>query len=109
MGVNIGSELDGKGDEFTRMVVVLKKTSSTMFYALPLSSKQATKIFHPLVMHEGRTSYAVMSQVFSSSSKRLERFDSKISESELDILREKVANVFHTKSIEEPNIIEKLP
>jgi mRNA interferase MazF len=93
IGVNIGSELDGKGEQFTRLVVIMKKTSPTIFYALPLSSKKATLIYHIPIVHDGKTSYAVMSQIFACSSKRLERCVWIMSRDELRGLKERLTDI----------------
>ena len=100
IGVNIGSELDGKGSEFSRMVIVLKKTSPTVFYALPLSSKRATTLFHISVTNNNKTSYAVMSQIFRCSSKRLERRVGTIMTDQLQKLREKWIDIIKYNYLE---------
>ncbi|MCI0501881.1 MAG: type II toxin-antitoxin system PemK/MazF family toxin, partial [Epsilonproteobacteria bacterium] len=38
LGQNIGFEQNGKGEEFTRPVVILKKYTKDMFLAIPLST-----------------------------------------------------------------------
>ncbi len=40
IGMNVGSELFGKGDRFLRPVLVLKKFSRTMFLGLPLTLRE---------------------------------------------------------------------
>jgi mRNA interferase MazF len=87
IGVNVGSEIDGKGDQFTRLVAVVMKTSSTVFYALPLSSQKATFYYHMPLKCDGKISYAVLSQGFACSSKRLERRFGTLSKEELIKLR----------------------
>ena len=46
LGKNIGSEQNGKGNEFLRPVLVLKKFSKRYFLGVPLSSqkKQGTNV-----------------------------------------------------------------
>jgi len=39
IGVNIGFEQDGKGNIFSRPVLILKKYSKSMFLGVPLSTK----------------------------------------------------------------------
>jgi len=39
LGKNIGFEMDGKHELFTRSVLILKKYSSTMCFVLPLTTK----------------------------------------------------------------------
>ena len=40
VGHNVGDEEDGKGNEFRRPVLVLKKINNNLFLGVPLSSKQ---------------------------------------------------------------------
>lgn len=40
VGVNIGYEINGKGNSFVRPVLVLKKTSRKQFIGLPITSTQ---------------------------------------------------------------------
>lgn len=41
LGLNIGFEIDGKGKDFSRPVLVLKKYNGYSFLALPLSTSQS--------------------------------------------------------------------
>jgi mRNA interferase MazF len=36
LGVNIGSELDGKGDEFLRPIIVIKGINDHVFFGIPV-------------------------------------------------------------------------
>ncbi len=46
MGQNVGFEQNGKGDEFVRPVIVLKRFNSKMFFGIPLSTKVKEGIFY---------------------------------------------------------------
>lgn len=39
LGVNLGSEIDGKGKEFLRPVLILEKTSPDLYFVIPMSTK----------------------------------------------------------------------
>ncbi len=39
IGENIGSEINGKNQNFTRPVIILKKLSRTLFFVIPLTTK----------------------------------------------------------------------
>jgi mRNA interferase MazF len=52
LGINIGSEQDGKGLLFSRPVLVIKKISRQLFVGIPLSSKiKEDKIFFNKFYH----------------------------------------------------------
>ena len=46
MGKNIGFEQNGKGENFVRPVIILKKFNHDMFYGVPLSSQSKEGIFY---------------------------------------------------------------
>ena len=39
-GLNVGSEQNGSGENFSRPVLMVKKFNNTMFWVVPLSTKQ---------------------------------------------------------------------
>ena len=48
-GINIGSEIYGKGNTFTRPVLILRKFNNYSFLGVPLTSKRKTgSYFHPI-------------------------------------------------------------
>lgn len=44
-GLNVGDEQDGKGEGFLRPILVLKKFSPDIFYALPLTTKTRVRSY----------------------------------------------------------------
>ncbi|MCA9353767.1 hypothetical protein KC842_02765 [Candidatus Nomurabacteria bacterium] len=42
-GINIGREQDGRGDNFERPIIILKKLSQDTFICLPLSTKKKVR------------------------------------------------------------------
>jgi len=76
IGCNIGSELDGKNDEFERPVIIFRKFSEDTAWIIPLISKTMT----PGSMHEydltknGKAIIADISQLRIISTKRLLRY-----------------------------------
>jgi mRNA-degrading endonuclease toxin of MazEF toxin-antitoxin module len=71
-GINIGSEQDGKGVEFLRPVIVLRKFNARTFWGIPLTSK--AKIRPNVVKHTdnmGRVSLALLEQLRLLDAKRL--------------------------------------
>lgn len=45
IGENVGFEQAGKGDDFTRPVLILKKFTKNMFFGIPLSTKSKSGSF----------------------------------------------------------------
>jgi mRNA interferase MazF len=80
IGTNIGSEICGKGDKFSRPILILKRTSPTMFIGIPATSKQKIRWdYHPVTI-KGQLSYLQLSGVRSLDARRLVSKIEKLSE-----------------------------
>ena len=72
LGVNVGFEMDGKGKESTRPVLIIKKYNKFSFLALPLStSPKANKYRVSVGIIDGKDAAANVSQIKNIDSKRL--------------------------------------
>jgi mRNA interferase MazF len=71
-GLNVGSEQNGKGKDFLRPVVIVKKFNYRTFWGIPLTSQSKTGS-HYLSMHSGsgRQSIAILHQLRLFDAKRL--------------------------------------
>jgi mRNA interferase MazF len=73
IGINIGFEQDGKGDKFSRPVLVFKTFSKNMFFAIPLSTKRKKgSWFFEFNFIENEISTALIVQGKILDTKRLE-------------------------------------
>ncbi len=49
MGLNVGFEQDGKGDKFSRPILVFKKFNQEIFWGIPLTTKiKENKFYLPI-------------------------------------------------------------
>lgn len=72
LGVNVGSEQDGKGTDFSRPVLVIKKFNKYMFWAIPLSAiVKNSNFYEECVTSDGKKRGAIISQLRVISAKRL--------------------------------------
>jgi mRNA interferase MazF len=72
LGVNVGTEQDGKGSRFLRPVVVLTKFNEHSCLVIPLTGRHRSgRYYIPLGEVTGRPSSAILSQVRLIDSKRL--------------------------------------
>lgn len=75
MGENIGFEQNGKGNNFVRPIIILKKFNKDMFFGIPLSSQIKNGIFYYkfefIKNNHISTNIALLSQLKLYSSKRL--------------------------------------
>ena len=72
IGINIGYEEDGKGEEFSRPVLILKKLGRYTFIGIPLStSKKIGKLHLHFNFTEKTESTALLGHIRSFDSRRL--------------------------------------
>jgi mRNA interferase MazF len=71
IGHNVGDEEDGKNDDFSRPVLILRKFNSRFFYGLPLSSKTKTGPYYHSFSLGGGTSIALLSHLRDYDARRL--------------------------------------
>ena len=74
LGLNIGFEQNGSGDNFSRPVLILKKFNNNMFWAVPLSTKQKDLDFYfNYIDPNNQKVSAILAQMKLISVKRLKR------------------------------------
>lgn len=92
LGHNIGFEEDGKGHGFARPVLILRKFSPKLFWAVPLSTtpKQG-RYYYSLTYQSGqRSSTALLSQLRALDSSRLTDKIGKTTEEDFRALQERI-------------------
>jgi mRNA-degrading endonuclease toxin of MazEF toxin-antitoxin module len=74
LGVNIGAEQDGSGDEFHRPVVILKSFGAQTCLVIPLTTSPKVHPLRPSVgLIDGKGAHALLSQIRIIDTKRLVR------------------------------------
>lgn len=73
VGINVGSEIDGKSGGFERPVLVIRIFSQDGFLGIPLTSKDKGNRYAVPVCHEKGMSFANTSQLRLFSKKRMLR------------------------------------
>ena len=84
IGINIGFEEDGKNDTFERPVLVIKKFNKDLCFAVPLSTKNHNNKYYFEIKSE---SFAILSQAKPISTKRMQRYISKIGANKFELLK----------------------
>ena len=83
IGLNIGSEEDGKNELFERPVLVVTVFNKGMVRVAPLTSKSKEDRHHITITYDGRTGAVIISQVRTISTKRLSRKLCRLNKDEL--------------------------
>ncbi len=87
LGVDVGSEEDGKNEEFQRPVIIVNKLSPHTYLVVPTTSKQKNNKFRIKVLtEENNFSFALIDQLKVIDGKRLKRKISVVSEKEFSLL-----------------------
>jgi mRNA interferase MazF len=94
LGENIGTELYGKGDTFSRPVIVFKKLSHTTFLTIPTSSKHKNgSWFYPFAL-QGRSVVACLHQVRVLDSKRFLERQGEMNDKNFTLLKKAFADLY---------------
>lgn len=73
LGLNVGSEEDGKNELFERPVLILKVFNKEMIRIIPLTSKTAENPNSLMIYYQNRAGTVKISQLKTISTKRLSR------------------------------------
>lgn len=94
LGENIGFEQDGKGEKFSRPVLIFKKFNNEIFWAIPATSKvKAGKFYVPLVLKDGEPRVLILSQLKLTDAKRLVRKIETLSKEKYKEIQKSVINL----------------
>lgn len=80
LGENIGFEQDGRGEDFLRPVIVIKKFNKEVFWGLPLTKTPKTGPYYFTFLFQEEASTAILSQIRLLDAKRLKYKCGNISE-----------------------------
>jgi mRNA-degrading endonuclease toxin of MazEF toxin-antitoxin module len=95
IGENIGFEQNGKGEIFSRPVLIVKKFSKNIFYGIPLSSKIKEGSFFYTFTFQSKQSNALLVQGRLFDSKRLENKMGMIDKDEFKRLKIKLRELLN--------------
>ena len=88
LGENIGFEQCGKGEQFLRPILVIRKFNQRVFWGVPLTKTQKLNKFYYPVIIKNVNSMAVLSQLKLVDGKRLVRKVGGVDTETLDLIKE---------------------
>lgn len=71
VGENIGSEVSGKSQQFSRPVIIFKKLAHSFYFVIPTTTKEHDGTWYVPFVHGGKTMYACLHQSRSIDHRRL--------------------------------------
>ena len=95
IGVNIGYEQDGKGEIFSRPILILKKYNKSIFLGIPLSTQIKQGSFFFEFELNGKISNALLVQARVYDAKRLENKIGKIDQESFSKLKLKLRELLN--------------
>ena len=91
LGVNVGFEQDGSGDDFQRPVVIIRKFNNEVCWVIPLSkTDKRNQYYFPFNFDDTTVSVAIISQIRLLDGKRLSRKIGEMSENDFSQLINKI-------------------
>ncbi|OED38990.1 hypothetical protein AB834_00405, partial [PVC group bacterium (ex Bugula neritina AB1)] len=95
LGVNLGSEIDGKGKTFTRPILILHVIGSRLALVIPMSTKIKDIRGYTKLEWGSRVSALCLHQLRVISQKRLLRRIGKLSTSKLEKVKKEVEEFYN--------------
>ena len=90
LGLNIGSEQNGKNEIFERPVLIIKVFNKNICRVIPLTSKLREDKYHSIIHFEKQTSCIIFSQMKTLSTKRFTRKIGRLDEVEFERIVERL-------------------
>jgi mRNA interferase MazF len=94
IGENVGIETSGKGKNFTRPVIILKKFGRLAFFGIPTTTKKREGTWYVSFTHQDVDETALLSQARMFSYKRLDRKMGELAETDFANVKEAFVRLF---------------
>lgn len=98
LGINIGAESFGKGDNFYRPILIIKKLSNDLCVALPITSKRKVGTWFYNMNFQDKTQCVMLYQIRVIHKKRLYLKIGQIENTILSLVKEKLENLLELSS-----------
>ena len=96
LGVNIGFEQDGKGEEYRRPILVIRRFNKSIFWGIPLTTKDKKgKYYYALDFGDGLHRMAILSQLRLLDTKRLVDKIGKLKKNQFLVVKEKLTEILN--------------
>lgn len=93
-GENIGAEINGKGELFTRPAVIYKKLNKKTLLVIPITTKIKQGSWFVSISYKRKEEVAILSQIRVISYKRLQHKVGKLGSLEMEMIRNNFRNLY---------------
>jgi mRNA-degrading endonuclease toxin of MazEF toxin-antitoxin module len=87
-GQNIGDEENGKGVNYMRPVIVIKKYNTNICMIIPVSSRIKDNIYYFKIKYKGSEYSALLSHARTIDAKRLRKIITSVTHNQLDLIKQ---------------------
>lgn len=96
LGHNVGYETDGKGENFLRPVLVVRKFGKNTFLGVPLTTATKTDMFHFkfILTQNQKVNYANLSQIKLFDTKRIKSKIGKMNIEDFNVMKIKMKELY---------------
>lgn len=71
IGENVGSEVNGKSDLFSRPVIILKKLAHSFYFVIPTTTQKRTGTWYVQFRHQEKNMFACLHQARTIDHRRI--------------------------------------
>jgi mRNA interferase MazF len=99
-GVNVGTEIDGKGNLFLRPFIVLKKNDTKSAICVPLTSRiSKARTYYMSILIKQKQTYVVLSQIKTIDTKRFYKKYAELGESKFKLIIQSCINYIKSSDL----------
>lgn len=103
LGLNLGSESFGKGDAFRRPILIVRKLSSDLCIALPLTSKEKNGTWFIDITLHAQKRWVMLYQIRTLHKKRFQHKIGELDATDFSRVKQKLQNLLEFSSKSSPH------
>ncbi len=97
IGENIGSEMNGKSDQFSRPVIIFKKLSHGFYFIIPTTTQQKTGTWFVPFRQKGKNMIACLHQARAIDHRRLTTKLGTLDDKDAESIKKAFSNLYLTE------------
>ena len=94
LGKNVGSEINGKSDQFSRPAVIFKKLAHHLYFVLPTTTQQRTGTWYVPIRHKGKNMTVCLQQARIVDAKRISSKIGTLDDADMERIRNGFRNLY---------------